>query len=82
MTDRRRGGKSFSRSRLKTGPAAPLALNLLVTLFEKTFAFAILAFHFTFACVLLHVLSISSTDADNKQTRAVSFDHLVGAQQE
>jgi hypothetical protein len=48
----------FSRSRLKTSPAAPLTLHFLVTLFDKTFAFAILAFHFRFACVLLHVLQI------------------------
>jgi hypothetical protein len=57
---------AFSRSRLKTGPAAPLTLHFLVTLFEKTFAFAILAFHFPFACVLLHVLSKSNTDAYNQ----------------
>ena len=57
---------AFSRSRLKTGPAAPLTLHFLVTLFEKTFAFAILAFHFPFARFLLHVLSKSDTDAYNQ----------------
>jgi hypothetical protein len=56
---------AFSRSRLKTSSAAPLTLHFLVTLFEKTFAFAILAFHFPFACVLLHALSKSNTDAYN-----------------
>jgi hypothetical protein len=53
---------AFSRSRLKTSPAAPLAFHFLVTLFDKAFALAILAFHFRFACVLLHVLSKSNTD--------------------
>jgi hypothetical protein len=48
---------AFSRSRLKTSSAAPLTLHFLVTLFDKTFAFAILAFHFRFACILLHVFS-------------------------
>jgi hypothetical protein len=50
----------FPDRRLKTGPGASLTLNFLVTLFEKTFAFAILAFHFRFACILLHVLSKSN----------------------
>jgi hypothetical protein len=57
---------AFSRSRLKTGPAAPLTLHFLVALFEKTLAFAILAFLFPFACVLLHVLSKSNTNAYNQ----------------
>jgi hypothetical protein len=60
------GHVAFGRSRFKTGPAAPLTLHFLVTLFEKTFAFAILAFHFSFACVLLHVHSKSNTDAYNQ----------------
>jgi hypothetical protein len=47
-------------SRLKSGPAASLTLNFLVTLFEKTFAFAILALHFWLAGILLHVLSKSN----------------------
>jgi hypothetical protein len=49
-------------TRVKTSPAAPLTLHFLVTLFDKAFAFAILAFHFRFACVLLHVLLKSNTD--------------------
>jgi hypothetical protein len=52
----------FNRSRFKTSPAAPLTLHFLITLFDKTFAFAILTFHFRFAGVLLHVLSKSNTD--------------------
>jgi hypothetical protein len=43
------GHVAFSRSRLEAGPAAPLTLHFLVALFDKTFAFAILAFHFRFA---------------------------------
>jgi hypothetical protein len=50
---------AFSRSRLETSSAASLTLHFLVTLFDKTFAFAILAFHFRFACILLHVFSKS-----------------------
>jgi hypothetical protein len=50
---------AFSRSRLKTSSAASLTLHFLVTPFDKTFAFAILAFHFRFACILLHVFSKS-----------------------
>jgi hypothetical protein len=55
-------------SRLKTGPAASLTLNFLVTLFEKTFAFAILAFHFWLAGILLHVLSKSDAVGWPSQT--------------
>ena len=55
---------AISRSRLETSPVAPLTLHFLVALLEKTFAFAILAFHFRFAGVLLHVVSKSKTDAD------------------
>jgi hypothetical protein len=47
----------FSRSRLEAGAAAPLALHFLVTLFDKAFAFAILAFYLRFARILLHVCS-------------------------
>jgi hypothetical protein len=46
---------AFSWSRLKAGSAAPLTLHLPVTHLEKAFAFAILAFLFPLACVLLHV---------------------------
>jgi hypothetical protein len=49
----------FSRSRLKTSSGASLTLHFLVALFDKTFAFAVLAFHFRFACILLHVFSKS-----------------------
>jgi hypothetical protein len=54
---------AFSRSRLKTSPAAPLTLHFLVTLFDKAFAFAIAAFLFRFACVFLHVVSNSKIHA-------------------
>jgi hypothetical protein len=50
---------AFDCSRLKTRPAASLTLNFLATLFNKTFAFAILAFQFWFARVLLHIRSKS-----------------------
>jgi hypothetical protein len=49
-------------SRLKTGSAAPLTLHFLIALFDQTFAFAILAFFFPLACVLLHVLLRSNAD--------------------
>jgi hypothetical protein len=45
-------------SRLKTGAAASLTSDFLVTEFEKTFALAILAFHFRFARILFHVLPV------------------------
>jgi hypothetical protein len=45
---------------IKTGPAAPLTFHFLVAQFEK--AFAIPAFLFPIACVLLHVLFKSNTD--------------------
>jgi hypothetical protein len=47
---------------LKTGPAASLTLNFFATLLDQTFAFAIFAFQFWFACVLLHVRSKSNAD--------------------
>jgi len=53
---------AFSGSRLKTSSATSLTLHFLVALFEKTFAFAILTFHFLLACVLLHILSKFNTD--------------------
>jgi len=59
-------GPQFSPSRLKTSPATPLTLHFLVTLSDKTFAFAILAFQFRFACVLLHVLSNQSATNGNE----------------
>jgi hypothetical protein len=40
---------------LEAGPAASLALHLLVTLLEKALAFAVLAFRFRLACVFLHM---------------------------
>jgi hypothetical protein len=43
-----------SQSRLKAGPAAALALRFLVTELNQTLAFAILAFLFFLAGVLLH----------------------------
>jgi hypothetical protein len=61
------GRVAFDRSRLKTGPAASLTLNFLVTFFEKTFAFAILAFHFWLAGILLHVLSKSNAVGNPRQ---------------
>jgi hypothetical protein len=59
-------------SRLKSGPAASLTLNFLVTLFEKTFAFAILASHFWLASILLHVLSKSNAVGWPTQTTALA----------
>jgi hypothetical protein len=44
-----RGRVVLSRSRLEAGSTAPLTFHFLVTLFDKTFAFAILAFHFRLA---------------------------------
>jgi hypothetical protein len=61
------GHVAFDISRLKTGPAASLTLNFLVTFFEKTFAFAILAFHFWLAGILLHVLSKSNAVGNPRQ---------------
>jgi hypothetical protein len=46
---RQSGGVAFSRSGLESGSPAPLTLHFLVTLFDKTFAFAILAFYFRLA---------------------------------
>jgi hypothetical protein len=62
------GNLRSPRSRFEAGPAAPLTLYFLVTLLEKAFAFAILAFHFPFAGVLLHVHSNSNTDAKARIT--------------
>jgi hypothetical protein len=64
---------AFSQLRLKTSPAAPLTLHFLVTLFDKTFAFAILAFHFRFACVLLHILTKSNAVFDSRLRRVRSM---------
>ena len=61
------GHAAFDISRLKTGSAASLTLNFLVTFFEKTFAFAILAFHFWLAGILLHVLSKSNAVGNPRQ---------------
>jgi hypothetical protein len=61
-------GLAFGLSRLETSPAAPLTLHFLVALFDKTFAFAILAFHLRFACILLHVLSAFPFDCRSAQS--------------
>jgi hypothetical protein len=45
-------------SRLKSGAPASLTSDFLVTEFEETFALAIFAFHFWFACILFHALPI------------------------
>ena len=42
---------------LKAGPTASLTLHFFIAYLEQTFAFAILAFRFLFARVLLHVFS-------------------------
>ncbi len=57
-------------SQLKAGSTAPLALLLLVSDFEKAFAFAIFAFLFPLTCVLLHVLLKSITDGWPSMTAA------------
>jgi hypothetical protein len=63
------GYVAFSRLRLETSPAAPLTLHFLVTLFDKTFAFAILAFHFRLACVLLHIFTKFNAVFDSRLRR-------------
>lgn len=55
-------------SRLESGPAASLTLHFLIAVFEQTFAFAILAFRFRFARVLLHVFSIPIWQATGFRT--------------
>jgi hypothetical protein len=60
------GNLELKRSRLKAGPAASLASDFLVALFEKTPAFAILAFRFWFAWLLLHAFSDTALREDQR----------------
>jgi hypothetical protein len=62
----------FSRSRLKTGSAAPLTFHFLVAQFEKAFAFAIPAFLFLLACILVHIVLISNTDGAHDLDRVTA----------
>ena len=63
---------AFGRSGPKTGPATPLTFHFFAALLNKTFAFAILAFHFP---LVPHLLSEIHDDTKNEDVTARSSWH-------